>query len=131
MWEFTRVPFGITNGVSGFQRTIDKAVKNEELVDTFAYLDNVTVCGNTWEDLERNCAEFHRMRKKYNIYLNDSKTVHGVTTLTVLGYTISHNKISPDYTRLTPLLEMPPPINLKSQKRVVGMFSYYSKNNSN
>ena len=127
LWEFTRVPFGITNGVSGFQRTIDKAVKDEKLEDTFAYLDNVTVGADTWDELERNVAEFHRMRKKYNIHLNNSKTVYGVTSLTVLGYTISHNKISPDYTRLKPLLEMPPPINLKSQKRVVGMFSYYSK----
>ena len=127
LWEFTRVPFGVTNGVSGFQRTIDKAVRDQELQDTFSYVDNVTVCANSLEELERNCAEFHRMRKKYNIVLNDSKTIYGVTSLTVLGYTISHNKISPDFTRLKPLLEMPAPVNLRSQKRVVGMFSYYSK----
>ena len=51
LWEFTRVPFGITNGVSGFQRTIDKVIKAEELSDTFAYVDNVTVCGRTLDEL--------------------------------------------------------------------------------
>ena len=33
----------------------------------------------------------------------------------------------PDQDRLKPLLEMPPPVNLCAQKRLVGMFAYYSK----
>ena len=127
LWEFTCVPFGITNGVSGFQRTIDKVIKSEQLDKTFAYLDNVTVCGNTLKELEHNVSKFHQVREKYNITLNDEKTISSVASVEVIGYTVSHNKITPDYSRLTPLLEMPPPINLKSQKRVIGMFSYYSK----
>ena len=127
LWEFVRVPFGVTNGVSSFQRTIDKVVRAENLTDTFSYVDNVTVCGNTLEELQRNVSNFHHMRKKYNITLNHAKTIDAVLSITVLGYTISQNKISPDYSRLRPLLEMPPPMNLRAQKRVVGMFSYYSK----
>ena len=64
LWEFTCVPFGITNGVSGFQRTIDKVIKSEQLDKTFAYLDNVTVCGNTLEELEHNVSKFHQVREK-------------------------------------------------------------------
>ena len=29
--QFTRIPFGITNGVSGFQRSIDKIILDENL----------------------------------------------------------------------------------------------------
>ena len=32
LWEFTRVPFGVTNGVSAFQRTINSIIKKEELM---------------------------------------------------------------------------------------------------
>ena len=48
-------------------------------------------------------------------------------SITLLGYSIHNNQIPPDYNRLKLLFEMSPPKNLKSQKRIVGMFSYYSK----
>ena len=43
LWEFTRIPFGVTNGVSAFKRTIDKVILREKLQDTFAFMDNVEV----------------------------------------------------------------------------------------
>ena len=70
---------------------------------------------------------FHKTTVKYSIILNKSKTVLCTTLLSVLGYTVSNHQISPDINRLKPLLEMPPPLTLKAQKRIVGMFSYYSK----
>ena len=127
LWEFTRIPFGVTNGVSAFQRTIDKVIETEQLQDTFAFVDNVTVCGTTQEELEANVAAFNKARIKYNLTLNEDKTVLSTTSITILGYTISFNCIRPDQNRLSPLLEMPPPASLKAQKRIVGMFAYYSK----
>ena len=32
LWEFTRIPLGVTNGVSAFQRTMDKVVEMEKLI---------------------------------------------------------------------------------------------------
>ena len=29
LWEFTRIPFSVTNGVGAFQRTINKVIKIE------------------------------------------------------------------------------------------------------
>ena len=127
LWESTRVPFGVTNGVSAFQRAIDKVIETEELSDTFAYVDNLHVCGRTQEEHDQNVEEFKKVRVKYNITLNDAKTVEFTTSLTTLGYTISSNSISPDQSRIKPLIDMPPPTTLKFQKRIVGMFSYYSK----
>ena len=125
--QFTRIPFGITNGVSGFQRSIDKIILDENLSNTFAFVDNLTVCGGTQEEHDKNLRAFYETARKYNITFNESKSILSATSITLLGYTISNNKISPDYNRLKPLLEMPPPSTLKAQKRIVGMFSYYSK----
>lgn len=127
LYQFTRLPFGVTNGVSCFQRTIDKIIEDEHLTDTFAYLDNVTICGRTLVEHNRNLEAFRKAAKKYNMTFNVDKSVICVTTVTLLGYTVSENKISPDYNRLQPLLDMPPPTSIKSQKRIVGMFSYYSR----
>ena len=127
LWEFTRIPFGVTNGVSAFQRTIDKVIETEQLQDTFAFVDNVTIGGNTKEELEANVAAFNQAIIKYNLTLNADQTVLFTTSISILGYTISFNCIQPDQNRLRPLLEMPPPTGLKAQKRIIGMFAYYSK----
>ena len=63
----------------------------------------------------------------YKITLNENKSTISANLITLLGYTIHNNQIAPDYSRLIPLLEMSPPKNLKSQKRIVVMLSYHSK----
>jgi hypothetical protein len=40
---------------------------------------------------------------------------------------VSKGEIKPDPERLKPLRELPAPVNLKAQKRAVGLFSYYSQ----
>jgi len=45
----------------------------------------------------------------------------------MLGYKISFNKVELDPVRLQPLLDLPPPTNLKELKRSSGILSYYSK----
>ena len=54
LYQFCRIPFGVTNGVSAFQRTIDSFIAEEGLTDTFAYLNDVTICGNDQEHHDKN-----------------------------------------------------------------------------
>ena len=87
----------------------------------------MTIGSTTKEELEANVAAFNQATIKYNLTLNADQTVLFTTAITILGYTISFNCIQPDQNRLRPLLEMPPPTGLKAQKRILGMFAYYSK----
>ena len=41
LYQFTRIPFGVTNGVACFQRIMGDLITSEKLQGTFAYLDNV------------------------------------------------------------------------------------------
>ena len=47
--------------------------------------------------------------------------------MTVLGYEIESGRISPDKSRLQPLLELAEPKILKELKQVRGLFAYYAK----
>ena len=58
---------------------------------------------------------------------NEQKCVFSTRTLSILGNVVSEGLIKPDPERLKPLRELPPPKDVKSQKRLVGLFSYYSK----
>ena len=77
----------MTNGVSAFQRTIDKVIEDDGLSDVFVFVDNVTTCGKTKEGDDGNLQAFHDTAKKYNITFNEQKSILSVITITLLGAT--------------------------------------------
>ncbi|KAL1446069.1 hypothetical protein WDU94_006611, partial [Cyamophila willieti] len=127
LYHFLRVPFGVTNGVACFQRTIDRIVENEKLEGTYPYLDDVTVCGRDQNEHDENLKKFLSVVDKYNLTLNKDKCKFSVYSVSLLGYNISNKTIKPDPERLKPLLDMPVPHDTASLQRALGMFSYYSK----
>ena len=62
-----------------------------------------------------------------HLNLNDSKTVSSVSDISILGYRVGNGTIRPDPERFQPLLDLPPPNNTISLKRMLGLFAYYSK----
>lgn len=127
LYQFKVIAFGLTNGVSGFQRFIDKIIRTENLSGVFAYIDDVTVCGRTKQEHDQNLNDFLKATKKYGLTLNEDKCRYSVNTISILGHLISNHTIQPDPERMKSLLDFPPPNNSKSLKRVLGMLAYYSK----
>ena len=127
LYQFCRIPFGVTNGAAAFQRTMDNLISEEALKDTFAYLDNITICGRDQAHHDENLGRFMEAAKKRNLVFNEGKCVFSTRTITILGSMVSKGEIKPDPERLKPLRELPAPVNLKAQKRAVGLFSYYSQ----
>ncbi|XP_014286752.1 retrovirus-related Pol polyprotein from transposon 17.6 [Halyomorpha halys] len=52
LYQFKRIPNGVTNGVACFQRGIDTIISDEGLTGVFSYLDDITVCGPDPERLK-------------------------------------------------------------------------------
>eukprot|EP00794_Sanderia_malayensis_P004470 gene4470-5064_t len=106
---------------------LDNVVQQADLKDTFHYLDNITIAGVDQADHDRNVAAFLKVIQERNTTLNESKTTHSVPVIDILGYRVSHDSIQPDPERLRPLQEYPPPTNVASLHRALGMFAYYAK----
>lgn len=127
LYQFCRIPFGLTNAVAQFQRIMDEVIQVNNLKDTYAYLDNVLVCGKNQEDLQQNDANFLQAVAKHGLTLNDDKTISSTNSITFLGHVISGGKITPDPERLEPLRRLPVPHDTQSLRRCLGLFSYYSQ----
>lgn len=127
LYQFTRLPFGVTNGVACFQREMMRFVEDNHLKAVFPYIDNITVCGKDQADHDANLILFQEASQKANLKFNDSKSVFSAQRLPLLGYVIENGSISPDPERLRPLLELPLPQNSKALNRCLGLFSYYSQ----
>ena len=120
LYQFCRIPFGVTNGVAVFQRSMDKMVDEEGLKYTFPYLDNITVADRNQQENDENVKIFHETIQRRNLIMNETKSVESRTSINILGYCVGDGIIKPDQERLRPLQEYPPPTNIGSLRRVVG-----------
>ena len=127
LFEFTRLPFGLTNAVAAFQRLMDDLVEENQLEGVFVYIDNITVAGKTQEQHDHNVRKFLEVAKEKNLTFNEGKTILNTDTITMLGYQVSNGLLSPDPDRVKPLMDMPVPHNLAGLRRVLGMFAYYAR----
>ena len=48
LYQYKRLPFGVTNGSAVFQKVIDEFIQRNNLKKVYAYLDDLTVTGSTW-----------------------------------------------------------------------------------
>ena len=95
---------------------MDNFISEEALEDTFAYLDNITICGRGQAHHDENLSKFMEAAKRGNLVFNEAKCVLSTRTISILGSMVSKGEIKPDPERLKPLQELPAPVHLKSQK---------------
>ena len=117
LYQFTRLPFGVTNGVACFQREMIKFVEDNHLKVAFPYIDNITIDGKDQDDHDTNLNLFQEAAQRANLKFNDSKSIFSTQRFPLLGYVVEIACISPDPERLRPLQEFPLPQNSKSLTR--------------
>ncbi|KRX22529.1 Transposon Tf2-6 polyprotein [Trichinella nelsoni] len=101
LYQFTSIPFGVTNGVACFQSVV-------------AYLDDVTVCGLSQDDHDKNLEQFLSAAKKWNFTFNTAKYSFLTSKLRILGHEIENGEIRPGPQRLQPLRDLPFTIGYES-----------------
>ena len=89
LYQFCRIPFGVTNGVASFQRIINTIIQKEKCEAVEAYVDNVTIGGNSKEEHDSNLQNFRNAAAKYNLTFNEDQSIIGVEQLDLMGYRIS------------------------------------------
>ena len=118
LFDFTRIPFGVKNGVAEFQRKMCEFIKKENLMGAFSYLDNITVAGHDQAEHDRNVSSFLKAILRRGFTLNDNKTISSVKHINILGYVVGNMTIKPDPERLRPLQDFPVPCNKNALCRV-------------
>ena len=127
LYQFCRIPFGVTNGVACFQRIMDDFIKRHELVGVYAYLDDITVCGKDQTEHDANLEKFFEAAAKDGLTFNDAKCKVSKTSIQLLGYVIKNRTLRPDPARLEALRQLQPPTNTHSLRRTLGLFAHYSR----
>ena len=95
LYQFQRMPFRVTNRVATFQWIMNDFITSEGLLDTFAYLDNVTICGKNQAHCNYNLKRFLKAAKSRNLTYNPQNAFFSTRTLNILGNVVSEGEIKP------------------------------------
>jgi len=119
LYQYRRLPFGVTNTVYDFQRIIDRLITKQSKMNLHecTYLDNITIGGTNRRDHDINLEIFLWVAAHVCLTFSKAKSVIAAPQIDTLGYRVSHGTIKLDPERLCPLLELPLPSSWKELKR--------------
>lgn len=127
LFQFCRMPFGLSNGPALFQRLIETVLGPELETYVFCYLDDVIVVTPTFEKHIEVLTEVFRRLETAGLTLNKEKSKFCRSELKYLGYLVNRNGISVDPSKVQAITDMPAPKNITEVRRVLGMISWYRK----
>lgn len=127
LFEFLKMPFGITNATASFQRLIDLVLGGLRFTCVAAFADDGIIYSPTWEqhliDVETVMGKLIEAR----ISLRLDKCRFAQREVRFLGYQVSDKGITIDPRRIQAVKALPPPTSTSMLRSVLGLFSYYRK----
>ena len=127
LYQFKRLPFGITNAVPVFQRIMDTVIGNFKLKKTRAFPDDVLISGKDRKEHDENVSAFLKAAKQVRMTLSCEKCKFGLTSINILWHVIGNGDIKPDPERLETLMNYPIPSSPAEIRRLLGFFEYNAK----
>ena len=125
MYEFLRMPYGLCNAPTMFQRLMQNCLGELNLTYALVYLDDVIVFSKTEEDhLRRLQAVFERFHE-HGWKLKPSKCSFLRKQITFLGHEVSADGMMPGNLNLKGIAEMAPPANYTEVRRFLGMTGFF------
>ncbi len=122
-YEWTRMPFGLVNAPSTFQRMMNKVL--HKLEHCRAYIDDIIIFSRTWaEHIEHITAVLERLLAA-GLKLKLSKCTFGAAALKYLGYIVSADGISVDPDKVAAIHRLPRPTTPPEARSFLGMAGFY------
>lgn len=127
IYEFVRMPFGLTNSPATFQRLMDLVLGDAKDVVFMAYMDDVVMFSHTFEEqFEHLRMSLERMRDA-RLTVNPGKVKLASSRVKLLGYVVDHGTVRPSEDKLKAILEYPPPHKEKSLRRFLGILAFHTQ----
>ena len=125
LFEFLRMPFGLSNAAQTFQRFINEVCRGLDSV--YAYLDDILVASdNEKEHFDHLRALFDRL-SQHGITLNAKKCIFGQSSVTFLGHHISASGIAPLDDRIKAIRDYPEPASFRQLRQFHGLANFYRR----
>lgn len=126
-WEFNRMPQGVTNAPSTFQRLMERCVGDLHLNEVLVFLDDLIVFSDTLEEHENRLMKVLNRLKDYGLKLSPDKCHFFQSSVKYLGHIIDAGGVHTDPDKISALKDWPRPLNRKELKCFLGFAGYYRR----
>lgn len=110
-WEFNRMPHGITNAPSTFQRLMERCVGDMNLKEVLVFIDDLIVFSSSLEEHEQRLRYVLQLLRDYGLKL--APEIFFQTLVKYLGHVVSEKGVETDLQKVEALKTWPVPSNLK------------------
>lgn len=126
-WEWNRMPQGITNAPSTFQRLMEKGMGDMHLREVLVFLDDLIVFSTSLEEHETRLISVLNQLRESGLKLSPEKCCFFQTSVHYLGHIVSRNEVETDPEKVKALKTWPRPQTLKELKSFLGFSGYYRR----
>lgn len=126
-YEFERMPQGITGAPATFQRLMEKAVGDMNLLQVLVYLDDLIVFGKSLEEHEERLLKVLDRLEEVGLKLSLDKCQFCQPKVKYVGHVISADGIATDPDKIAAVTNWPRPTDLKSLRSFLGFCGYYRR----
>ena len=125
LFEFTRMPFGLTGAPSTFQRMMNKIFRGLPFVTT--YIDDIMVHSATPEEHCHHLQQVFEKLRQAGLTLKGKKCKVAMSEVHYLGHVFSEAGMTPDNQKIVAIQDWPTPTTVKEVRRFLGLASYYRR----
>ncbi|GKB14486.1 reverse transcriptase domain-containing protein [Tanacetum coccineum] len=115
---YSKMPFGLKNVGTTYQRLVDKAFQKQIVQNLEAYVDDLVIKSCTEQEIIRDVDETFRTLRKINIKLNPKKCTFGMKEGVFLGYKVNSDGLTVCPDKVEAVLSLPSLKCLKDVQRL-------------
>lgn len=121
LFQYTRLPFGVSSAPSIFQRIMDSLLQG--LKQVCVYLDDILITGKTKEEHLRNLEEVLKRLQQAGLRLKRKKCQFLQPSVQYLGYKIDKKGLHPTEEKVKAIKEAPRPKNVGELRSYLGLIN--------
>ena len=126
-YQFERMPQGVMGAPATFQRLMEKAVGDMNLLQVLVYLDDLIVFGATLEEHEERLMKVLDRLEEVGLKLSMDKCQFCQPRVKYVGHIVSADGIATDPAKVEAVTKWPKPTDLKSLRSFLGFCGYYRR----
>jgi Reverse transcriptase (RNA-dependent DNA polymerase)/RNase H-like domain found in reverse transcriptase len=126
-FEFNRMPFGLKNSPSTFQRAMNNILHGLTGTNCLVYLDDIIIMGNSLENHLNNLNVVLKRLADFNLKIQLDKCEFLKRETEFLGHVVTRNGVKTNPEKIKKILDWPCPKNDKEIKQFLGLAGYYRR----
>lgn len=124
-FEFVRLPMGLKNSASQFQRVMNAVLSKFIGHNCLVYIDDIIVYSKTKTEHNKHVREILDCINEAGLTLKLSKCEFGKTSVNLLGYVVSDEGVQPQDEKVEAIRNVPAPKTVKEIRSFLGLTGYY------